>query len=83
MGLRAWLADPFGVREHARANQEILAAMIETTRQQTEAARSMVAIMERVYSAAQHDGFPPEGRHLTEEAEAELFEEMDRRRGND
>ena len=84
MGLREWLGDPFGVKAMAqqlaaerRSQNELVAQVLRTSEEQAMAVARMVGVLERAYAALEHDGSAPEGRHLSEEQEADMFEQWD------
>lgn len=90
MGLKAWWQtwDPLGrkafleeIRLERATQRELLAQMVQTTREQSQTAAQLMGTLRAMYEALTTDGTPPEGRHLSEEAEADLFEHMDQHRG--
>jgi hypothetical protein len=81
VGLRDWLKDPLGLKAQAAAQQRMVLEVLRVTQEQSQAAMKMVEVMDRLYAATTTDGTPPEGRHFTDEWEADLFNEMEANRG--
>jgi hypothetical protein len=55
------------------AQQSLLQEVVRTTQMQTEATVRMAATFERLSLMIEVEG-PPEGRHFSDEIEAEIFE---------
>ena len=76
MGLRSWFADPLGLKAQAASQRELINQVLRVTQEQTLAASKMVDVLDRLYAATQTDGTPPEGRHFTDQWEAEMWDEQ-------
>jgi hypothetical protein len=83
LGLRAWITDPFGLRAMAgelasqrKADRDLIRQVVEIAQAQTQAAVTLVGVIDRWQEALKTDGTPPEGRLWSEELEAELYEQQ-------
>lgn len=82
MGLTAKLRDMLGIGDiirvleaDRRMQHEMLQQVIRISALQAETANRMVAALEEMLNAYAVDG-PPEGRHMTEELEVEILEQV-------
>lgn len=77
--IRGWIGMERLVEELAlerAAQREMVTQMMLTSERQAEALKSVTSIMESIYKAYQTDGSPPDGRHINEETEDKILEEI-------
>ena len=64
------------LRKEREAQREIMSQVLLTSQKQAEAMHSMSSIISSIYKAYETDGSLPEGRHLNDEIEDKMLEEI-------
>lgn len=78
-----WLRGIFGtddlleeIRAERAKTMELMAQMSRTAEAQAMAVNGMIAVIDKVYRSYETDGSPPEGRHINEEIEDQILNEI-------